>query len=447
MSESSALRSEIAELAEAMCQGRLDAARSTRLDELLRSNLFCQQWFVEYLDLHAELWQMKQERTSGSPSQAAVERVATLLQGRNRQVASRHLLAIVSIATSVAAVLLVGLGVFLWPATPTMARIVTLSENVEWSSNNKTEFAVGSRLEQGQMLSITKGLLTIQLDDGAFVDLRAPCTVAVMNTNRIWLDQGAVKALVGPDAIGFEVHTPDARIVDLGTEFLVERDPKRGTEVSVRQGRVRTEVLDSNGKSMQELELTSGRSLLLDRFAAGPEELAWPVEDYESFDEVTGGLASMEGMARVRAGKIASLLPGEHVTHSHLLVVPERTGVLLREPLVVGQGANRQTIPAGTLVDSYLLHFDFNRYITKPPAGSVSFHRPILAMVSDAAELNLTDELFGAEDVQYPQEDFRGLEAGVDQVALSDDKRTITFDFEVRLPHAMDQCRILVQAE
>jgi hypothetical protein len=84
---------------------------------------------------------------------------------------------------------------------------------------------------------LTSGLLEITWMNGAVMILESPAVFALTASNVLELGEGSLSATVPPTAIGFTVQTPDARIVDLGTEFSISADAE-ASEVHVFKGEV-----------------------------------------------------------------------------------------------------------------------------------------------------------------------------------------------------------------
>ena len=117
----------------------------------------------------------------------------------------------------------------------------------------------------------------------------------------------------------------------------------------------------------------------------------------------------------------------------------ERTCATLSAPLPVdiidpvgtyGAGqTNPGLVPAGTPVDSYLVHLDNvgdtgNAFLS----GSLTFDQPVLGIILLPGTLNASDPVVGAPGTLYPTGDtqFRGYEAP-DTVTVSPDGFTVTF--------------------
>ena len=85
---------------------------------------------------------------------------------------------------------------------------------------------------------LQKGLLHLRFDGGVMVYVEAPTRFDAVSDSRVVLHSGRLSARVPPEGIGFTVETPEAEVVDFGTEFSV--DVEGGTsEVHVFGGLVR----------------------------------------------------------------------------------------------------------------------------------------------------------------------------------------------------------------
>ena len=120
----------------------------------------------------------------------------------------------------------------------------------------------------------------IQFRSGANILLEGPATLTISGGNQARLNQGKLVARVPPTASGFQVQTPEARVVDLGTEFAVwvNQHPKAGartacTEIHVLTGTVEISPEFESDPSSQPASRQSalaGESL---RIAAGTANL------------------------------------------------------------------------------------------------------------------------------------------------------------------------------
>ena len=253
-------------LADRLCDEELSASEAARLSQLLRSREDLREQYLNHRDLHASLaWNGRGSRVSTSlfdepiPSESPSTRAWPYVAGRQAaNVAAsmalawrrRPLAAALALTTSL--VLLIGLVWLAWSASP-VAQLVRTCDAV-WVEDSKllspAENSKGNHyqiidLSAGKKLRLTSGLAELRFHSGAIVVLEGPATFAVLSRNRGRLETGKLVAQVPPAARGFQVETPDARVIDLGTEFamLVQQPPEpngqhSSTEVHVLAGQV-----------------------------------------------------------------------------------------------------------------------------------------------------------------------------------------------------------------
>ena len=106
---------------------------------------------------------------------------------------------------------------------------------------NNCEWGVPLRLTAGRFAtgsySLVSGIAELSFDSGTDVVLEAPCELVVTSRDSARLLTGNVFVTVTELSNGFTLHTPEARIIDLGTEYAVALDEST-TEVHVFDGSV-----------------------------------------------------------------------------------------------------------------------------------------------------------------------------------------------------------------
>ncbi|MEM9283360.1 MAG: LamG-like jellyroll fold domain-containing protein [Verrucomicrobiota bacterium] len=85
---------------------------------------------------------------------------------------------------------------------------------------------------------LRNGLSELALSHDVLVRLEAPARFRLNSSQTMMLLEGRLSAEVPPQGVGFTVETPDAEVVDHGTEFGVEVSAERGSEVHVFEGEV-----------------------------------------------------------------------------------------------------------------------------------------------------------------------------------------------------------------
>jgi hypothetical protein len=101
-------------------------------------------------------------------------------------------------------------------------------------------------------------------------------------------------------------------------------------------------------------------------------------------------------------------------------------------------------IPAGTVVNSYLIHVDPVGSGTTliSYSGSITFSNPILGVIVETSTLNGTDAVLGAPGTTYYTGVNRGLEwTNQDQVILSVSMNTLTMSLQTA--NVLDNIRVI----
>ena len=253
-------------LADRLCDEGLSAFEAARLSQLLRSSEDLRERYLNYRDLHASLaWNGRGSRVSTSlfdepaPPESPPARAWPYVVGRqaanfaaSMTVAWRHRPLAASLALAMSLMLLIGLGWLAWPASPA-AQLVRTCDAV-WLADSKllspAEKSKGNyyqtiNLSAGKKLRLTSGLAELRFRSGAIVVLEGPAAFEILGRNRGRLETGKLVAHVPPAARGFQVETPHARVIDLGTEFAMfvqqTSEPNgqhSSTEVHVLAGQV-----------------------------------------------------------------------------------------------------------------------------------------------------------------------------------------------------------------
>jgi hypothetical protein len=109
------------------------------------------------------------------------------------------------------------------------------SMDAEWEGGKI--LVPGSAIPAGP-LQLKRGLAEVEYPHGATVILQAPVRCVFESSYRLKLQSGRISALVPSEGIGFTVQTPEAMLVDLGTEFGVNSEREGATDVHVFRGQV-----------------------------------------------------------------------------------------------------------------------------------------------------------------------------------------------------------------
>ncbi|MEO0477311.1 MAG: hypothetical protein AAF085_15290, partial [Planctomycetota bacterium] len=331
---------------------------------------------------------------------------------------------------------------------PIVARIDSSIDAV-WSERY---LADGSKLRQSDTLMLASGFAEVTFERGATLVIQGPAVFETVGPNAVRLSSGQFTANVPEPAVGFVVQTPNARITDYGTEFGVVVEPGGMTHAQTYMGQIGLAYEDGT----DEVALNANEAAVVDgslkRVAF--EDLALLRQDeYQerlSRPRLTGDLRFVETLPK-------SLVTGQLEDDQYLFVIPEQAGIDLgsiegspvfaltepghhhdfwiNEPFYTAPG--QQPLPH-RVVDAYLVHYDRvgSQDVLSTSAGTLTFDRPIVGVITNGGPLKRLDELVGLDGVQYPPEaaHMRGLEGRPgtnfnDYVAISEDRKTLTVRF------------------
>ena len=431
-------REEARQLADAMVDRRMNAQMLQRLDELITSDLGCLQAYVERIDFHGELVDQSMERHSASRAALAMDQIA---QSATRQERRENWKLI---AGTVACLSLIA-GVFSWLVmtdrllAASVGTIAALTSDLQ----SHSQLELGQVVRKGRLFNLSSGMLTLQLPE-VMVDVIGPAKIRIHGQRKMELLSGTIHAYVRPGGEGFAVHTKDSVIVDLGTEFAVTCRPNAETEVSVRHGRVKANLVNWSGTPSKELGITAGRAATFSQRRQSAVEVNYHPQTFEKIESARGTIKLIDGMLRTAAQPPASVASLKLPTHNHMLVIPEQQRVVLAEDLQVIGISGPVQIPAGTAVSSYLIHYDPDILLNKAPRGAVTFDGHILAVITTAEQLFSTDIRFGLPGLEYGNSNVRELELDEDEVRISDDRKTASFYFGLTGTEPIDHARVLV---
>lgn len=214
---------ELTTLCGALADGTITSAQQSRLNALLKGNEEARQFYIHHASLSVSLYSYAAEMQSDAP------RVV---------VAKPRIVWWMSAAMAAALTL-----AFTWwmqrdvPASNNGTKLVALMTGTKDCVWFGTAMPPGTSLQAGQRLDLTKGFAEITFDSGAQVTMEGPASLVVTSAWDASLENGAVKASVPNEAIGFRLSHPSVEVVDLGTEFSMIADAS-GAEVLVLKGSV-----------------------------------------------------------------------------------------------------------------------------------------------------------------------------------------------------------------
>jgi len=394
---------------------------------------------------------------------------------RRRYQARRRQLAVGAIA--MIALVLVSLSVWLAnrrPADPSKSRVagevsppplptvayLSRASGAHWHRKDVSPMP-GTDLTAGRVF-LDKGFVEITFDNDARLIVEAPSRMELIDERRVRLKRGTLTAHVPEQARGFEVETPSARVTDLGTEFALAVDNRGAADVHVLDGWVAASFIAPGQDEQQQVKALYQDHAM--RFNARKGVMRAIDVDAERFarswDEVLYR-PSVQGNIRFERQIPPSLCVGRLEDNVFIRLFLERTDVVLETDTKVNIaeaggytsfGKTSDVLPAGTVVDSYLLHWDPGDISTsyRIASGQVTFRRPILGVIVGLDGLVAGDAGFGFPDADYSVKGVaRGLEPSshgetADTVILSEDRLTLGVTLQAKKQNGLDQLRVLV---
>lgn len=303
---------EVADLLPLVLEGLADTDQFNRLNVLLRDHAGARLYYLQYMELHAELGgqsdmlvaaeiidtipdvfreviddALEARRLHDLELQAQAQLKQNLRREREKQqvVIATHdrgklqivipIWAVIGSSAAAAALILLAILPFLQSDAPQLPQVVqqnvtpqnvpagveidpivatlTATRDAQW---DQADLVTDDRLMAGQRLSLIAGFAEITTSRGAVAILEAPVTVELIDSpNAIRLISGKLIGLCETESSkGFLVRTPHMDVTDLGTRFGVDLSHLDATEVHVLSGEVEvTSVYAPDGHAPQRL--------------------------------------------------------------------------------------------------------------------------------------------------------------------------------------------------
>lgn len=457
--------------------GSITPSQFEQLQQALREDSAVREQLLHELNVHATLDDLATGTDSGKASRGGSESGGVDDSKDTQQDTDRRWLWWSYHRLAVAATVLLAVGALSFfagrgnwntePASPrprTVEGVARLISTVDarWQT---TEPLPGKSLDLGEY-RLVAGSVELEFREGARVTLRGPAKFALRSSNHIHLTTGSLVANVPEEALGFTVTTPQSEVVDLGTEFGLAVDETGRTDIHVLDGLVQAFPRQATDAVM----ISQGEARRIDP-ADDSRPQTIPVA---SRDALLGnlpldplGVELLRGVVRLRDSSSPIDLQERPAGQHWIDVIPEKRGVTLAQPIEVSIdragvyrrfGTSRQSISAGTRVNSYLFHFRPENY--ERVHGVVRFAQPIVGVVCIREGLRATDESLGLPRVNYKVKAgrWRGLESSdqdhyveghqyIDEVTLSQDRRTLSLRINANPSGGVDQVRVLTRSD
>lgn len=186
---------------------------------------------------HAKARPLPAKRSHARQTRRGMRRVTSRVVGK--VIRNRPLLA----TAAVLVLVVIFLGWKLVPTQP-MAKLA-YSRGSEFTISHPKDFKKKpneNSLDPGTSIELTQGTVGLTFSSGVRGVFQAPETITLTDEQHLTVKRGTAWFHVPPKAVGFEVLTPELKIVDLGTEFGVVSRPDGADEIHVLSGKVETTV-------------------------------------------------------------------------------------------------------------------------------------------------------------------------------------------------------------
>jgi hypothetical protein len=249
MSDSENLPDPLKDLIDDYLGGLLDEARTRELDERLRADAGARRYFVRYARLHTDLHLEARAHQAGRRALGSIEQLAHAFpvpgqadagSARRSRPLFRRLLRLGAVAAAAAVVLAAGAGWWLGRERPdtaghgsSVAWLVN-AQNCQWSD----DVSPAGDMRAGKVLTLERGLAEVEFRCGARLVLEGPARLELLSARSARLVRGKLTARVPAPVTGFEIVSPQGKVIDLGTEFGVAVADGGATEVYVFEGQV-----------------------------------------------------------------------------------------------------------------------------------------------------------------------------------------------------------------
>ena len=228
---------ELQDLLDDYVAGRLDEAETAHLEQVLLADPAARDCFVRYCRLHTDLHLLGRANAAG---RRVLETITAGEGAGGRPAGTKRHMRLgrwIAIGAALAACVLLAFTMMMQRQgsgqAPAIAWLIN-AQNCQWVEETK----LAGGLQAGQLLRLDGGLAEIRFASGASVVLEGPARLELLSGRSARLLRGKLAANVPEPARGFQILTPQGRIVDLGTEFGMTVAEDGLTDVHVFAGQV-----------------------------------------------------------------------------------------------------------------------------------------------------------------------------------------------------------------
>ncbi len=237
----------ISSLFETALAGQLSAEQHDELEAALRESPELRDAYLRTMSLHLDLDHLSRTTSMEEPIE---NRPAVRKEVSSRRALSKRA-AVLCIATCLTVLAAwTGMTMSPWGTSTSTSQMTNVEKPVNAGDRqpeiievaNATIFGEGSAPSPGQRLTmqreyiLSEGFLALRFHSGARAVLKAPCVFSAQGEEKLLVRSGQCSVYAPPGAEGFELLSPSAQIVDLGTRFVVDIAETGETELLVVEG-------------------------------------------------------------------------------------------------------------------------------------------------------------------------------------------------------------------
>ena len=267
-------------LTNALCEGAITEQELQELELLLETDPNAKEFYIDFININAEISWLISAKQHSAMDLGPRSPVDSLVAPPNRSPIlgflgnfadflnhhspiSYMLLVVLFTATlTVSTYLLSARQSGKAAAEPEFIAKITVTKDCQWSTAISPP-AEEMLLQAGRQLQLEKGIAQITYSNGAVVLLEGPVSFTVGSPNSGFLSQGKLTAQANTEkSRQFTILTPDARFVDLGTEFGVMIDDNGRAEVAIFSGKVHAEAKLADGRWDTPVALSEGEAVV-----------------------------------------------------------------------------------------------------------------------------------------------------------------------------------------
>lgn len=243
----SPLPSDLEQLFQAAVDGSITSEGHRRLENILSTSAQARARYLTFIDNEVALENLHGIKEFETPEDL-IQRLEQISSCQRRRTAVSWGIACVSVAVLALAILLGP-----WSQNPPVESIPlpmsagAMAQTGEESAARLTQAAgahlfgmllppVGTELAVRKEYTLVRGAIEITFNNGAVALMEAPSVFVVESPERLVLKTGNCSVHAPDGAEGFEVITPQSRVVDIGTRFSVNVNEMGVSEVHVIEG-------------------------------------------------------------------------------------------------------------------------------------------------------------------------------------------------------------------